>query len=76
MEREGSGYDAVYETLLSQGKQLPEIEEGADWFSVTVKRRVFNLKIVDFIAKADEPISSVNGKEYAWDCWRSMKRCW
>ncbi len=53
MEREGSGYDAVYETLLSQGKQLPEIEEGADCFSVTVKRRVFNLKIIDFIAKAD-----------------------
>ena len=53
MEREGSGYDAVYETLLSQGKQLPEIEEGADYFSVTVQRRVFNLKIIDFIAKAD-----------------------
>ena len=53
MEREGSGYDAVYETMLAQGKELPEIEEGTDYFSVTVKRRVFNLKIIDFIAKAD-----------------------
>ena len=53
MEREGSGYDAVYESMLAQGKELPEIEEGTDYFSVTVKRRVFNLKIIDFIAKAD-----------------------
>ena len=53
MEREGSGYDTVYEVLLSQGKQPPAMEEGPDSFSVTVQRHVINLRIIDFIAKAD-----------------------
>lgn len=28
MEREGSGYDKMYEVLLSNGKQIPKVEEG------------------------------------------------
>jgi ATP-dependent DNA helicase RecG len=34
MEREGSGYDKLYEILLSQGKQPPEPVEGPDRFEV------------------------------------------
>lgn len=53
MEREGSGYDMVYEVLLAQGKQLPEMVEGTDYFEVTIRKRIFNPRIIDFIAKAD-----------------------
>lgn len=28
MEHEGSGYDKMYEVLLSNGKQIPKVEEG------------------------------------------------
>ena len=53
MEREGSGYDMMYEVLLSQGKQIPEVVEGPDYVEVTIRKRIFNLRIIDFIAKAD-----------------------
>lgn len=53
MEREGSGYDMVYEVLLAQGKQLPEMVEGADYFEVTIRKKIFNPRIIDFITKAD-----------------------
>lgn len=54
MEREGSGYDTLYEVLLSQGKQLPEPVEGPDRFEVTVRKRILNPLIIDFIDKADQ----------------------
>lgn len=53
MEREGSGYDRVYEVLLVQGKQRPEVAEGSDHVEVTVRKRIVNPRIIDFIAKAD-----------------------
>jgi ATP-dependent DNA helicase RecG len=28
MEREGSGFDAIYDVLLSQGRPAPVVEEG------------------------------------------------
>lgn len=54
MEREGSGYDKMYEVLLSQGKSVPEPIEGADRFEVTVRRRILKPQIIDFMAKADQ----------------------
>ncbi len=54
MEREGSGYDVVYDVLLSQGKQRPELEEGADYFSVTVRRRIYNTQVINFVAMVDQ----------------------
>lgn len=54
MEREGSGYDTLYEVLLSKGKQPPEPVEGPDRVEVTVRKRIFNTRIIDFIRKADE----------------------
>ena len=53
MEREGSGYDKLYEILLSQGKLPPEPVEGPDRVEVTVRKRILNPLIIDFIDKAD-----------------------
>lgn len=54
MEREGSGFDRVYEVLLSQGRPAPIISEGADSVTVVVRRRILKPEVIDFIAKADE----------------------
>ena len=54
MEREGSGYDRLYEVLLSQGRPLPELREGPDRVEVTVRRRVLKLIVIDFMTKADQ----------------------
>ncbi len=54
MEREGSGFDKMYEVLLSQGRPVPEVREGPDRVEVTVRRRILNPRIIDLVAKADE----------------------
>ncbi|WFU50768.1 ATP-binding protein [Sinorhizobium terangae] len=54
MEREGSGYDKVFEVLLSQGRPAPELIEMHDRVQVTIRRRILKPEIIDFIAKADE----------------------
>jgi ATP-dependent DNA helicase RecG len=54
MEREGSGFDRIYEVLLSQGRPAPVISEGADSVTVVVRRRILKPEVIDFIAKADE----------------------
>lgn len=54
MEREGSGFDKVFEVLLSQGRPAPELIEGHDRVQVIVRRRILAPKIIDFIAKADQ----------------------
>lgn len=54
MEREGSGFDRVYEVLLSQGRPAPIISEGADSVTVVVRRRILKPEVIDFISKADE----------------------
>ena len=40
MEGEGSGYDLMYETQLSLGKNVPVIIEGDDFVTVTVDRKI------------------------------------
>lgn len=54
MEREGSGFDTLYEVLLSQGRPVPEVTEGSDWVKVTVSRMAPKRHTIDFIAKASE----------------------
>lgn len=54
MEREGSGFDKIYEVLLSQGRPMPELVETHDRVQVTVKRRILKPEVIDFIAKADQ----------------------
>jgi ATP-dependent DNA helicase RecG len=54
MEREGSGFDKVYEVLLSQGRPVPTLREGPDRVEVTICRRVLKPEVIDFLAKADQ----------------------
>jgi ATP-dependent DNA helicase RecG len=54
MEREGSGFDKIFEVLLSHGKPAPELIEGHDRVQVTVRRRIIKPEVIDFIAKADQ----------------------
>ena len=54
MEREGSGFDKIFEVLLSQGRPAPELIETHDRVQVTVRRRILKPEVIDFIAKADK----------------------
>lgn len=54
MEREGSGFDKMFEVLLSQGRPVPELVETHDRVQVTVRRRILAPEVIDFIAKADQ----------------------
>lgn len=54
MEREGSGFDKIFEVLLSQGRPAPELIEAHDRVQVTVRRRILKPEVIDFIAKADQ----------------------
>ena len=54
MEREGSGFDRIFEVLLSQGRPVPELIETHDRVQVTVRRRIHTPEVIDFIAKADQ----------------------
>lgn len=42
MEKEGSGYDLMYEVLLQWGKSLPIIEEGDDYVKLTISRLIID----------------------------------
>lgn len=54
MEREGSGFDKIFEVLLSQGRPAPELIETHDRVQVTVRRRILKPEVIDFLAKADQ----------------------
>lgn len=53
MEAEGSGYDLIYETLLTNGKSKPIVYEGDDYVEVTVSRKIISKEasqICDYVA--------------------------
>lgn len=52
MEREGSGYDKMYEVLLSNGKQIPIVEEGDDYMKAIVGRRIISQEAIKVIRYA------------------------
>lgn len=54
MEREGSGFDTMYEVLLSQGRPVPKLREGPDRVEVTVRRRIMRTDTIDLIAKVNQ----------------------
>ena len=54
MEREGSGYDKLYEILLSQAKPLPVVHEEHDRVVVTVERRILHPEIVGLLIRVDQ----------------------
>ena len=53
MEREGTGIDMLYETLLAQGRPAPLVREGDDSVHITVERRIVSPQWVEFMARAD-----------------------
>ena len=53
MEREGSGYDRMYEQLLASGRPGPMVVEGDDRVVVTVARRIAHPEVIELIGKAD-----------------------
>lgn len=62
MEREGSGYDLIYEVLLSAGKAPPIVRDDNDRVVVTVFKKIIDSHIIAFVQKADETFQ-LNQKE-------------
>ena len=54
MEREGSGFDTLYERLLATGRTAPEAREGVDSVHIVVSRRVVHAGVVRLITEADQ----------------------
>ncbi len=54
MEREGSGFDKMYETLLCNGKPAPVVREEHDRVVVTVFKKIVKPEVIDLIGKANE----------------------
>ncbi len=54
MEREGSGYDTMYDVLLSQGRPVPQVIEGPDSVRVVLMRSAPARQVMDFIARASQ----------------------
>jgi ATP-dependent DNA helicase RecG len=54
MEREGTGFDLMYEKLLVSGRSAPRVREDIDSVHVTIPRRVLHPAVIRLIALADE----------------------
>ena len=54
MEREGTGYDRMYEVLLASGKKPPSVSEGNDRVVAMVKKHIARQEILDFMVKAHQ----------------------
>ena len=57
MEKEGSGYDLVYEKLLGLGKPLPIVKETDERVVVTVQKHFVSKEVVRLMDKADSEFS-------------------
>lgn len=53
MEKEGSGFDMLYDRLLSSGRPAPVPTEGTDWVKVTIKRRIMKPEVIRLVSDAD-----------------------
>jgi len=56
MEKEGSGYDKVYELLLGSGKKLPTILEDDDRVVVILEKQIVSKDILKLMNKASEEL--------------------
>jgi ATP-dependent DNA helicase RecG len=56
MEKEGSGYDKVYELLLGSGKQLPQVIEGEDRVTVILKKQIVSKDVLKLMDKASRDL--------------------
>jgi len=53
MEKEGTGFDLMYDVQLSQGRSVPVPKEGVDSICVSVGRRVLRPQAIALVAAAD-----------------------
>ena len=53
MEKEGSGFDKVYQILLSDGKKPPLVTDSNDRVTVIVRARIFNIDALKLMDKAN-----------------------
>lgn len=56
MEKEGSGYDKVYELLLGNGKEVPVVFEGDDRVVVTIKKQIISNEVLRLMDKASKEL--------------------
>jgi len=54
MEKEGSGYDLIYELLLGSGKLLPLVTQGDDRVVVTIPKQFISKEIVKIMDRANQ----------------------
>jgi len=54
MESEGSGYDRMYDVLLSSGRPVPTVREENDSVIVCVERRIVKPEIVSLLSAANQ----------------------
>ncbi len=56
MEKEGSGYDKVYEVLLGNGKEVPLVVEGDDRVVVTIKKQIISNEVLRLMDRASKEL--------------------
>lgn len=54
MEREGSGYDKMYEVQLTNGKRVPRVVEGEDSVTAIVERRIVSYEAIKVMQTASQ----------------------
>jgi ATP-dependent DNA helicase RecG len=57
MEREGSGFDRMYEVQVTSGRRVPEVDERYDRVVVTVWKQIIKTDIIAFMSRANEAFS-------------------
>lgn len=53
MEKEGSGFDLLYDRLLSSGRPAPTVAEGGDSVRVAIARRILEPEIAKLLREVD-----------------------
>ena len=71
MEKEGSGYDLVYEKLLGLGKPLPIVKETDERVAVTVQKRFVSKEIVRLMDRASGEFSLKQKEVIFWVYWHN-----
>lgn len=56
MEREGSGFDMMYERQLAYGRPAPTLTEGQDSVHVTVRRHILKPPVIRLIETVDKQL--------------------
>lgn len=57
MEGEGTGYDRLYDLLLSTGRPVPEVEETSERVKVTIRGRSLDLQALRVVAAAESSVA-------------------